>query len=80
MAAKTQDDDDATTVSTLEALTYSFLEFSEIYANLFDSDKSELVHEMGKTLRCISKSLRVLGAYFSDANEIDDNSLFDDEE
>jgi hypothetical protein len=79
MAARANDDETAT-VNPVEALTYSFLEFSEIYANLFDSDKSELVHEMGKTLRCISKSLRVLGAYLSDANEIDDDSLFDNEE
>lgn len=79
MATKAESDDDLL-AHPVQALTLSFVEFCEIYANLFDSDKPELLFDMGKTLRCLTLALSKMSLYYDDENADDDALSFEDED
>lgn len=79
MATKAESDDDLL-VHPVQALTLAFVEFYEIYANLFDSDKPELLFDMGKTLRCLTAALSKMSIYYDDETSDDEAISFEDED
>ncbi|QPK62917.1 hypothetical protein IVG45_19135 [Methylomonas sp. LL1] len=81
MAAKTQDEDDDTTVNPLDALVYCLMQNSEVYLNLFDTPASEIsCRELGKTIRAMTKAISRVAMYFNNDDSDVDLSVFEDDD